>query len=208
MRFRRDILVWVFCGCVLTLLGIRAAGSLSSDSPYQGIVDRNVFDLKPPPAPGSDEPPPPPPPKITLSGITTILGARQVIMKAQLPPKPPEPAREKSYLLSEGDSEDDITVLAIDVDAGTVKVNNHGVLETLDIVKNGTKLPSAAAGNPGAPPMPTFPGTAPGAPPFPPLPAPGAAPGLQTIPQRPLRTMPARSGTYVLPPPRGGQTGQ
>ena len=46
----------------------------SSGSPYQRIVDRNIFGLKPPPPPESHDPPAPPPPRITLTGIFTILG--------------------------------------------------------------------------------------------------------------------------------------
>jgi hypothetical protein len=211
MRLRQEIVPSVLCGLLLVMTGARAAGSMSSDSPYQGIVDRNVFNLKPPPPPGSDEPPPPPPPKIVLSGITTILGAKQVLMKVAMPPKPPEPAKEKTLFLVEGESQDDITVLAIDTDAGTVKVKNHGIEETLDITKNGSKPPTAAAANPAAPGVPGVgipggfpPGLRPPTP-LPPLPNPNGAAGLRTIPTRPLRAQPLPGGNSFMLPNQGGQ---
>jgi len=103
-------------------------------------------------------PPPPseqkqPPVKITLSGLTDILGEKQALLKAQIPPHPPaDPAHEESYILSEGQSESGIKVLAIDQKAGTVKVDNHGTVQTLDFENNGTKLPLASSLPP--PPVP------------------------------------------------------
>ena len=53
----------------------------SSSNPYQGIVDRNVFALKPlppPPEPPSDKPPTP---EFYLTGITTILGNKLALIR-------------------------------------------------------------------------------------------------------------------------------
>src|SRR5580765_7113869 len=58
-------------------------------NPYQGIVDRNVFGLRPPPPPPDPELNKPPPPKITLTGITTILGNARALMKTPPPAAKP-----------------------------------------------------------------------------------------------------------------------
>ena len=168
----------------------RGVTSESVDNPYQSIIDRNVFSLKPPP--------PPPDPsevnkpqvlKITLTGITTILGNKRVLMKTAPPPgKPGEaPKTEQSYILTEGQREGDIEVIAIDDKAGSVKVNNGGTVQTLTFEKDGAKLPST--------PAPAAPGI-PGAPHIPGLPV--ARPVLGA-PQTPSFQLPART-PRLLPP--------
>ncbi len=158
-------------------------------TPYQTIVDRNVFALKPPPPPPSAEEAKPPPVKITLTGITTIVGKR-ALMKSPAPPgKPGEPAKpELSYILAEGQREGDVEVLEIDDKSGNVKINNAGVVVTLNIDKDGPKLPTTGL-PPGVPPPPM-----------------GAMPGSRVITPfgggNPGFTMPAR--TLRLPPANGG----
>jgi hypothetical protein len=170
--------------------GAQALVSDSSGGPYHGIVARNVFDIHPPVPhdPALDKPPAPPPPNIRLQGITDILHRKQVIFKVQLPPKPPAPAKEESYILTEGQREGEIEVLEIDVKAGTVKMNNYGIITNLSIELNSEKLVSG-------PPV--------GAPP----PAPGAqpppAPGTFVPPSLPAGRMPPR--TLRLPGSAGAQ---
>jgi hypothetical protein len=147
----------------------RAVPAESSDNPYQSIIDRNVFSLKPPP--------PPPDPaeankpqvlKITLTGITTIFGDKRVLMKTAPPPgKPGEgPKTDQSYILTVGQREGDIEVIDIDEKAGSVKVNNGGTVQTLTFEKDGAKLPATPApavpGVPGAPQLPGLPVSRPG----------------------------------------------
>ena len=141
MRGRRT-LSFVLGGFVL---GLGARGLIADvpGNPYQGIVERNVFNLKPPPPVGPPEPPPAPVPKITLTGITTILGNKRALMKVLEPPKPPQAAKEESYILTEGQRDGEIEVLAIDEQAGTVKVNNHGTVQELTFDKDGAKLPGS-----------------------------------------------------------------
>ena len=89
--------VWALC------LAANGATSESATSPYQGIVERNVFGLKPPPPPPGPEDNKPPAPKIFLTGITTILGTKVALMKLTPPPaKPGEPAKEESFTLKVG----------------------------------------------------------------------------------------------------------
>jgi len=169
-----------------------------SANPYQGIVDRNVFGLKPPPAPPRPEDNKPPPPKITLTGITTILGNKRALMNVAMPPKPPDPAKQKSFILAEGQRDGDIEVLEIDETSGTVKVDDFGTVMVLDINKDGAKLPAT----PLAPAPVAPPGAAGYRPPGPNAYAPtgdGNAGGLRTIPTRQLRLPP--SGVPPAPVP-------
>jgi len=111
-------------------VGVSALGVTTDaqNTPYQSIVDRNVFALKPPPPPPDPEATKPPPVKITLTGITTILGNKRALMKSPAPPgKPGEPAKpEVSYILTVGQREGDVEVIDIDEVGGNVKLRNAG----------------------------------------------------------------------------------
>jgi len=178
--------------CFAALLSfciLRSAFSITDDSssshPYQSIVDRNVFGLKPPPPPA---PPPnpeankPPPPNLTLTGITTILNQKRAFMSYTLAAKPPEPPKTMSLMLSEGQRDGDIEVMEIDIVNGTVKVNDFGTITNLSWEKNGIKTASSGGG-----------GAAPGSTGI--IPTPGQNPnnnggspfGQRTIPTRQLR---------------------
>ena len=185
---------------LLLCAGARAVAG-DSANPYQGIVDRNVFGLKSPPPPPQPEDNKPPPPKITLTGITTIFGNKRALMTVQMPARPPEPAKNQSFILSEGQRDGEIEVLEIDEKApggGSVKVNDFGTIMTLTFDKDGAKLPN----------VPLPPGLPPGVPPHPvggyqpPAPSPyapassPAASGLRPIPSRQIR-LPA-TGTAPL----------
>jgi hypothetical protein len=155
---------------------VTAISPETADNPYQSIIDRNVFSLKPAPPPVDPaEANKPQALKITLTGITTILGNKRVLMKtAALPSKPGEaPKTEQSYILTEGQREGELEVITIDEKAGSVKVNNAGSVQTLTFEKDGAKLPST--------PAPAMPGGVPG--------------GVQGIPglpvARPLPGLPA-----------------
>jgi hypothetical protein len=189
-------------------------------NPYQAIVERNLFGLKPPPsAIKPEEQKKPDPPKIVLNGITTITGARKALMSVSMPAKPPEPAKSQSFFLAEGERDGQIEVLEIDEKIGMVKVDDFGTVVTLTMDKDGAKLPP-----PSASPVPGIPGVQPNAPPNPvgyvpppptginppavnppargpytPSPAAGSPGGLTTIPTRSLR-LPAGSGTFKPAP--------
>src|ERR1700720_2046820 len=96
--------VFLFCASAMAII----TPAVLSDNPYQGIVDRNVFSLRnppPPPPPPSNDPPPP---KLTLTGITTILGGKRALLKGTPPPAKGEPAKEQFYMLSEGQRDGNI----------------------------------------------------------------------------------------------------
>ncbi len=154
----------------------------ASGSPYQSVVERNVFGLKPPPPPPDPEANKPPPPKMFLQGITTFGGTKRALLKTQMPAKPGEPPKgEQSFVLAEGQREGDIEVLEIDAKGGTVKVNDFGTITTLDFEHNGIKT-VAAAPVAGAAPRPAGGLPAPGANPF--TPAGGAQSPPTTRPMR------------------------
>lgn len=148
-------------GGLSVCVAARAVTAESQSNPYQSIVDRNVFALKPPPPPPDPEATKPPPVKITLTGITTIFGDKRALMKSPAPPgKPGEPAKpELSYILTVGQREGDIEVLDIDEVGGNVKLRNGGIEVTLNIDKDGPKLAPSAAQVPGMPGgIPSLPG--------------------------------------------------
>jgi hypothetical protein len=89
-----------------------------------------VFSLNMATLPTIVDPPLPPPPLIVLQGLTNINRRRQVLFKVQ---KSGAPAREISCVLSEGERQGEIAVLEIDEKSGTVKFNNHGIEQTLNL---------------------------------------------------------------------------
>lgn len=172
--------------CALTSLALCAESlptwAASSDTPYQAIVDRNVFGLKPPPPPAPDPASvKPPAPKLTLLGITTLLGKKRALLKFTGPAKPGEQAKETSLMLAEGQRDGDIEVIQVDEKVKSVTVDDFGTPTVLTMDKDSPKTTSAPA--PGGPP--------PGAPAMPSLPSPTGgtpAPPLRTIPTRSLRS--------------------
>lgn len=130
-----------------------------TDNPYAGIVDRNVFQLRPPVLvpPPTNMPPPAPTSKLTLTGITTIFGKPRAMFTAQGTGKPQDAGREEHYSLTVGQRAEGIEVLSIDPKKGVVRLKNNGVVETLDFINNGAKLiASAAPAGRGPAPAPNF----------------------------------------------------
>lgn len=126
--------------------------ALNESNPYTAIGGRNVFALKPPtPTSTVNTPPPVPPAGIELQGFTTILGRPQVLLKVKMPPKPPEPAKDRSLVMDVGQREGEVEVVEMDAYAGTVKIKNQGNLIPLNLKDNATK-PTAGPALP--PPVP------------------------------------------------------
>lgn len=138
-------------GVLVFAVGVRADDIVLPGDPYATVVARNIFGLNPPQPVITNPQDPNPPPKITPNGITDILGELQVLFKVASAPKPgsPPPADE-SYILSEGQRQDDIEVVKIDEKNGIVTFNNHGETQTLPLV---VTMPSStpAPGSIGAP---------------------------------------------------------
>lgn len=193
---RFEISEFRFLSLVLCFWLVEIAASAVTVNPYEAIVGRNVFGLKPPP-PTTNAAPPVVPAAITikLQGISTILDRRQVLLKVKTAARPPEPAKEKSYLWSEGQGEGDIEVLEIDAVAGVVRIKNQDLTQSLTMKDDaerpavGAALPSPATPNPQASGLPGIPAPPPGAAP---APNPGGVSPTggtgRTIPTRSLRT--------------------
>jgi hypothetical protein len=137
--------------------GLRAESIASPENPYAPIVVRNVFDLNPP---QKVDPPPvaeaAPPPKITPTGIMDIFGHLQVFFKVSDPGKPGQAPKDNSYILSEGQGQDDIEVVKINEKDALVTFNNHGTVQELPLSSQSASPAPAAAGNPNIPNIPGF----------------------------------------------------
>jgi copper/silver efflux system protein len=133
--------------CLALLMGATALSAGPSHNPYQAIVERNVFGLKPPAPPAETEPPKPEPPPITLTGITTFGTKRALMILHAVPGRTGADARPQPLVLAEGQREAGLEVLEIDAQAHIVTVNNSGVILTLTFKDNGPKpAPAPKAG--------------------------------------------------------------
>ena len=101
--------------------------------PYAMVVARNIFGLNPPPPPNANVSDATPPPKITANGIMSIFGQLQALFKVAGTAKQGVPAVDQSYILSEGQRQDDIEVTKIDEKAGIITFNNHGTVQQLPL---------------------------------------------------------------------------
>ena len=154
--------------------GLTASAELK-DNPYQVIIDRNPFGLRPIPPPPvavvETNPPAPPPPDIKLTGITTLLGEPRVMLQVE------NKQSKKAVFptMSEGDIDTElgITIVKIDTENMKVRIKNGDAETTLDFKNNGVK-PGAGIASAAAVPQPGInPGMNPNA-----IPVPGAAPGI------------------------------
>ena len=130
------------CLALFSLLPLLATAGAN---PYVAIATRNVFQLRPAVV---TEPvvETPPPVKITLLGIVTGFGPKQVMFRTTTS----TPPKQASYILGEGERADELTVLQIDEKAATVRIHNQGVEQLLSLEKNGLKPGEASSGAPPA----------------------------------------------------------
>ena len=116
-------------------LAVTSAPAAGSDTPYATIQARNIFGLVPiPPPPPPPAPPEDPPPKITANGIMNVFGELEALFKVSIPAKGSVAAKDQSYMLSEGQRQDDIEVTKIDEKAATITFNNHGTTQEIPLV--------------------------------------------------------------------------
>ena len=137
-------------GALASLWAASAGRAVEAESPYLGIVGRNVFGLQPPPPPPRLEDTKPPPPKIFLTGITTIAGTKLALLKLMVPGgKPGAKTGEVLLTLAVGQKAEGVEVLEIHEDEPKwVKVNNHATITNLNFKDNGVNLASAALAAP------------------------------------------------------------
>jgi hypothetical protein len=152
MKFAGSCSIVAMLMLLLLPEGAQSQDIAIADKPYASIIARNMFGLLPIPPPDTNPPAPPvdPPPKITLNGIMTIFGRDQALFKVATKPAPGQPAKDNSYVLSEGERQDEIEVVKINHVDGIVSFNNHGTSQELPLLAaaNGS---GAAAGPGGAP---------------------------------------------------------
>ena len=125
------VAVVILCLCLFPANG----QSTSHQNPVHAIAERNLFGLTPKPPPYVPEKPSPPLPKVKLTGITTILGNKLALLKVQFPPQPREPAKDKSYILGEGQRDGPIEVLEINEKLDKVKMDNSGTVMEITFEK-------------------------------------------------------------------------
>jgi len=203
-------------GGVLLTVALRADVNGPADHPYQAIIDRNAFGLKPPPQVVNPTPTNPVVPvNVKFTGITSnSRGKKAWLMIPAQPGKNTNP----QYLngLAEHEKQGEIEVVEINVKESKVKILNAGSLVELNVKGDGLPTP---AGLP-VPGVPLNSYGVPGALPTPGLvPAPGTSPsafktagltpsggdalaaryGARTIPTRNLRTAP------IVPPVQAAQ---
>jgi hypothetical protein len=126
--------------------GARADNVVSADNPYTPIVTRNIFGLNPVQV---EEVITDPPPKITLKGIMSANGNSQALYTVAGTGKPGQPAKDQSYILSEGQGQDDVEVTHINDRAGLVTFNNHGTVQDIPLANAPKITTSAPGGGPG-----------------------------------------------------------
>lgn len=144
MRPTPIILIIVMSGICLFPFAANARATASQNR-YSAIPERNIFGLTPTPPPHVPEQPGPPLPKVRLTGITTILGNKRALLKVQFPAWLREPARDKSYILAEGQGDGPIKVLEVDEKLGRVKMDNSGTVMEVTFEKSGLTPATAAA---------------------------------------------------------------
>jgi hypothetical protein len=127
-------------GGLVLIAGARADTVALADNPYTPIVTRNIFGLNPVQA---DETPSEPPPKITLNGIMSIYGKLQALYKVAGSGKPGQP--DQSYMLTEGQRQNDIEVMSINSASNLVTFNNHGTVQEIPLAN----APAATGAGPG-----------------------------------------------------------
>ncbi|MFM1769090.1 MAG: hypothetical protein RJA22_1619 [Verrucomicrobiota bacterium] len=155
-------------------------------NPYEAIVERNPFALKPPPPPPDPDAAPPAPAAplatVEVTGVTSIFSKKKALV--EIVPGPGKPPMKLT--LNEGERVDAIEIVAIDVEKAEVTINNAGTVTniSLKVAKAPTGAPAATPAIPG---MPVAPGLIP----------PPAVPGVIPTPPQAAFTSSGRAGSIV-----------
>ena len=101
-------------------------------NPYESIVDRNPFGLRPPPPPPSNEPPPPPsapPATVELTGITSLFQKTRALL--EITPGPGKPLLKP--ILSVGERVESVEIVSINVEKNEVVIKNGNIVTNLSL---------------------------------------------------------------------------
>src|ERR1051325_10163168 len=136
---------WVAVLAVGLAGGAQSLLAESKDNPYQAIVERNPFGLKPPPPPPDPTPvvAPTPPGKVILTGITSMFGPTPRALLEITEQEAGKTATTRKPILREGERDGAVEVISIDVEKSLVKIRNAGT-ET-DLTFDTPKLTASAA---------------------------------------------------------------
>ena len=143
------VMVTLFC------LGTpRGAMAGVSVNPYEWILERNPFGLRPPPVAVVQPPEPPLPPAplatVAVTGITSILSSPRVLL--EIVPGPGKPMLKP--VLGVGERVDTVEVVSISIERGEVVLRNGNVTTNVPLRMAKAGLP-AAPGGPIPPARPT-----------------------------------------------------
>lgn len=149
---------------VLTCSPLHALKAEAGSNPYQAIIERNPFGLKPPPPP--QEPPPVtaviPAVKVLLTGITSLFGRSPRALLEITEQEPGKAQTIRKPILKEGERDGGLEVVSIDIEKSIVRIRQGGsetniTFETPKLTGGpapaapGFPPPPLAAGMPGAP---------------------------------------------------------
>ena len=115
-------------------------------NPYDPIVARNPFGLRPPPPPVEQAPPPAPVVPLATVELTGVMNIGHKKALLEISPGPGKPVLKP--VLAEGERLESIEVVSIDVEKNQVLIKNSGVLTNLSFKVATAK--TAAAAPPGA----------------------------------------------------------
>jgi len=191
----------------MTLGAWFVAGPLSSadtvSNPYEPIVLRNPFGIKPVPEPPAQPPAGPPValPKVILTGITTMFGPPKALIEIT-EAEPGKAASIRRPILREGEKDGTVEVVSIDAANASVRIKNSGFETNLnfEVAKSGSVPggPPPLASGLVAPNVPPVPGMAPGANPAAAGTFPGMnAPGVNGNVSMTYNNTPGRAGSSV-----------
>ena len=113
-------------------------------NPYQTIVDRNPFGIKPPPEKPPEEPPAPvvPPAKVILTGVLNVLGPPRALLEiTETEPGKAPVITKRTWQAGEGEGQ--VEVLSIDVEKAMVRIRNGKTEANIELAKatNGPAAP-------------------------------------------------------------------
>ena len=152
-RWARNLVL----GGAALLSGVPSLAAEVTGNPFQVIVERNAFRLKPAPAPQvvSTNPPPPPPSNVRLTGVYEWSGVKKAVLEIT---DPVSKKVDHPMPLVEGDEQGLVKIISIDVKAGKVEIQNG--TETATLTFDTKPAGPVAGGTPGG-----MPGLVPGMPP-------------------------------------------
>jgi len=100
----------------------------ASQNRYSDIASKNIYRLRTAPVAKTNEPPFELLPKVTLTGVTDILGEKMALLEVQPPGK-----TKISLVLCSGQADGEITLLSINQGLAEVTIRNRDTTQTLDM---------------------------------------------------------------------------